>query len=67
MARRLLGHAKIMFCLDPGLVKALKHAATEKRQTYSAVAEEWLERGRTEYEARKGASAAPIRRETDRD
>ena len=35
------------------LLKALKRAATEKRQTYSALAEEWLEKGRADYDAKK--------------
>ena len=67
MPRRKLNHDKILLCLPPALLKALKRAATEKRQTYSALAEEWLERGREEYETRKGAPATPSRREADRD
>ncbi|MGA9654841.1 MAG: hypothetical protein WBV96_13105 [Polyangia bacterium] len=53
MPRKSAGHVKIMFCLPPGLVKAIKRVATEKRQTHSTVVEEWLERGLAEHEARK--------------
>jgi aryl-alcohol dehydrogenase-like predicted oxidoreductase len=38
--------------LPASLVKALKKVAEEKRQTYSAVAEEWLLEGKTKHEAR---------------
>jgi hypothetical protein len=44
-----------MFMLPPKLVKALKRAATERHQTYSAAVEEWIEKGLAEHEARKAA------------
>jgi len=53
--------------LPPKLVKALKRAATERHQTYSAAVEEWIERGLAEHEARKSASATPGHRETGHD
>ena len=53
MPRKPLHHDKILLCLPPALLKALKRAATEKRQTYSALAEEWLEKGRADYDAKK--------------
>ena len=53
MPRKPSGHIKFMFMLPPALVKAIKRVATEKRQTYSAVAEEWLEKGKADHEARK--------------
>ncbi|MGB8294959.1 MAG: hypothetical protein WCG85_05995 [Polyangia bacterium] len=53
MPRKPLNHDKILLCLPPALLKALKRAATEKRQTYSALAEEWLEKGRADYDAKK--------------
>jgi predicted transcriptional regulator len=42
-----------MFSLPPALVKALKRAAAERRQTNSTVVEEWIAKGVAEHEARK--------------
>lgn len=53
MPRKAAGHEKILLCLPPKMVKAIKRAAGERNQTYSALAEDWLAKGQAEYEARK--------------
>ena len=53
MPRKATGHVKIMFMLPAGLVRTIKRVSVEKRQTHSAVAEEWLLKGLAEHEARK--------------
>jgi hypothetical protein len=53
MPRKASGHVKLMVMLPAALVKTIKRVAGEKRQTYSAVAEEWLLKGQAEHEARK--------------
>jgi len=44
-----------MFTLPPGLVKAVKRVAVERKQTNSTVVEEWVARGVAEHDARKQA------------
>jgi hypothetical protein len=44
-----------MFMLPARLAQTIKRVSAEKRQTHSAVAEEWLLRGLAEYEAKKAA------------
>ena len=53
MPRKATGHVKIMFMLPAGLVRTIKRVSVEKRQTHSAVAEEWLLKGLAEHEAKK--------------
>jgi hypothetical protein len=53
MPRKASGHVKFMVMLPAALVKTIKRVAGEKRQTYSAVAEEWLLKGLAEHEGRK--------------
>jgi hypothetical protein len=53
MPRKASGHVKFMVMLPAALVKTIKRVAGEKRQTYSAVAEEWLLKGLSEHESRK--------------
>ena len=55
MPRKATGHVKIMFMLPARLVQTIKRVSVEKRQTHSAVAEEWLLRGLAEYETKKAA------------
>jgi hypothetical protein len=43
----------ILMRLPAALVKTIKRMAGEKRQTFSAVAEDWLLKGQAEYEATK--------------